>query len=224
MSRVQPLGSPVIFETTRLTKVLQGVRRCPHCAKADPTLTAVWATDRDVGTPRGDGGKPQKWAAYLCGSCGSVVTACGAPGDAIGSLATPRVYKIFPSAPTVDDTLPPIAKRFLEQAMETLHAPDAAAVMAGSAVDAMLKEKGYEKGSLYDRIDKSVADGILTKAMGDWAHSVRLGSNRPRHADKDRPHVSPEEAARSVGFAKALGDFLFVLTAQIEEAVQHAQD
>ncbi|WHO39136.1 DUF4145 domain-containing protein [Sphingobium sp. AP49] len=134
------------------------------------------------------------------------------------------MHAIYPAPPTISDSIPSIAKRFLEQAFETLHAPDAAAVMAGSAVDAMLKHLGYKEGSLYQRIDKAQADSLLTKGMADWAHSVRLGSNRPRHADEENPHVSAEEAARSVRFAQSLGDFLFVLTAQIQEAVQHAQD
>ena len=95
--------------------------------------------------------------------------------------------------------------------------------MAGSAVDAMLKEKKYEKGSLYERIDQAVADHVLTEAMGDWAHEVRLGSNRPRHADKDNPHVSSDEAAQSVEFAEALGNFLFVLTAKIERGIEFAK-
>ena len=94
--------------------------------------------------------------------------------------------------------------------------------MAGSAVDAMLKKHGYETGSLYDRIDKALADNLLTKGMADWAHEVRLGSNRPRHADKDKPHVSPSEAAQSVEFAEALGNFLFVLTARIDRGLKAA--
>jgi hypothetical protein len=84
--------------------------------------------------------------------------------------------------------------------------------LARSAVDAMLKKRGYETGSLYARIDKALADNLLTKRMADWAHEVRLGSNRPRHADKDKPHVSASEAAQSVEFAEALGNFPFVLT------------
>lgn len=83
----------------------------------------------------------------------------------------------------------------------------------------MLKARGYQDGSLYARIDKAKIDALLTAGMADWAHSVRLGSNRPRHADMDSPHVSPADAKRSVDFAEALGNFLFVLTAQIEEAV-----
>ncbi len=94
--------------------------------------------------------------------------------------------------------------------------------MAGSAVDAMLKAKGFVKGSLYDRIDEALTATVLTKGMADWAHSVRLGSNRPRHADAERPHVSAAEAKQSVEFAEALGNFLFVLTARIERGIAAA--
>jgi hypothetical protein len=97
-----------------------------------------------------------------------------------------------------------------------------AAVMAGSAVDAMLKHYKYEEGSLYARIDKALADNLLTKGMADWAHEVRLGSNRPRHADKDRPNVSSAEALQSVEFAESLGNFLFVLTARIDRGLAAA--
>lgn len=103
-----------------------------------------------------------------------------------------------------------------------MHAPDAAAVMAGAAVDAMLKNLGYEKGSVYTRIDDALADNKLTKGMAEWAHVVRLGSNRPRHADKEAPHVSPEEAKRSVDFAEALGNFLFVLSGKIDRGIAAA--
>ena len=64
----------------------------------------------------------------------------------------------------------------------------------------------------------------ITKAMGDWAHEVRLGSNRPRHADHEMPHVSPAEAKQSVRFAEALGYFLFVLTAQIKRGTEAAKE
>lgn len=95
--------------------------------------------------------------------------------------------------------------------------------MAASAVDAMLKALGYRDGSLYDRIDKAVADSVLTKGMADWAHSVRLGANRPRHADVEQPHLSADEARQSVEFTEALGSFLFVLKARIDRGIAAAK-
>jgi hypothetical protein len=111
----------------------------------------------------------------------------------------------------------------LQQAFVTLHAPDAAAVMAGSAVDAMLKYFELVKGSVYDRIDEAVERHILTASMGKWAHEVRLGSNRPRHADKDNPHVSQKEARQSVEFAEMLGHFMFVLSSRVEKGIADAR-
>jgi hypothetical protein len=97
-------------------------------------------------------------------------------------------------------------------------------MVAGSAVDAMLKQLGYEDGSVYERIGQAVTDHKLTEGMGLWAHEVRLGSNRPRHADKENPHVTPDEAKQSVEFAEALGYFLFVLTKRIERGTQAAKE
>jgi len=129
---------------------------------------------------------------------------------------------LFPDAKTAHEDIPEPARTSLQEAYETLHAPDAAAVMAGSAVDAMLKARGLETGNLYTRIDEALASNLLTKGMADWAHEVRLGSNRPRHADQERPHVSPEEAKQSVEFADALGNFLFVLTARVNRGLKEA--
>jgi hypothetical protein len=194
-------------------KMLEGVTRCPHCSVANPLLAQVW----EGATHSGNGGVQTQWAAFACTSCGSIVTAKSRLNQ---SLDRSLPFAVYPSPPSVHQDVPDPARTFLRQAFETLHAPDAAAVMAGSAVDAMLKHFGYLDGSLYSRIDAALKDHLLTTGMADWAHSVRLGSNRPRHADKDSPHVSAEDAQRSVAFAKALGDFLFVLTAQIADAVQ----
>jgi hypothetical protein len=131
--------------------------------------------------------------------------------------------KVIPEPKSAHADIPMPARSFLQQAFDTLHAPDAASVMAGSAVDAMLKALGYVDGSLYVRIDKAVEDHKLTKEMGDWAHEVRLGSNRPRHSDAEKPHVSAQEATQAVEFAESLGNFLFVLSSRIQRGTEAAK-
>jgi hypothetical protein len=138
-------------------------------------------------------------------------------------VTNPIVVEVIPAAKSAHEDLPERARVYLDQAFQTLSSPDAAAVMAGSAVDAMLKELGYREGSVYKRIDEALADHKLTDGMAKWAHSVRLGANRPRHADENDPHVSAEEARQSVDFAEALGQFLFVLTARIERGIAAAE-
>ncbi len=196
---------------------LVGVRRCPHCSVATPTLQRVWASHDGYGTPRSDGQQHRAWCCYLCTSCGGAVTARG-----YGKGINQDAEAIFPRSKEAHVDIPPTPRTFLQQAYETLYAPDASAVMAGSAVDAMLKHFGHTDGSLYKRIDEALEARLLTKGMADWAHSVRLGSNRPRHADENNPHVTGEEAQRSVDFAEALGNFLFVLTKQIDDGIAAA--
>lgn len=189
---------------------LWGLSRCPHCGVATPNMNRVWS---DAFAGYGHSG----WSAYRCNTCFGVVSCFMRWTD-----QDFQVLHTWPSEKVAHEDIPEPARTFLKQAFETLHAPDAAAVMAGSAVDAMLKAKGLADGSLYSRIDKALDSNILTDGMARWAHSVRLGSNRPRHADAERPHVSAEEAKQSVEFAEALGQFLFVLTAQIDRGIEAA--
>ena len=201
----------------RLTQTLEGIARCPHCGIANPQLVMRWHSQQHTPHAIGPG---NMWAAYSCTRCGGVVTAKGANNDGTSNA---EIIAVFPAAKEAHADIPEPARKFLQQAYETLHAPDAAAVMAGSAVDGMLKALGYKDGNLYGRIDQAVKDQKLTAGMGDWAHEVRLGSNRPRHSDESEPHVSPEQAAQSVEFAEALGYFLFVLTKRIESGLAAAK-
>ena len=201
----------------QLVEQLHGVSRCPHCGIADPNLFRIYITKGLLPTTSDYPGS--RWALYVCATCGDCVSAKGYAGQ---DAERATVERIFPAPQYAHEDIPDVARNFLQQAYETLHAPDAAAVMAGSAVDAMLKEHGYVDGTVYHRIEKAVEDHLLTEAMGEWAHSVRLGSNRPRHADADNPHLSHDEAKQSVEFAEALGNFLFVLSAQIQRGINAA--
>ena len=162
----------------------------------------------------------------MCSNCKGIVVAKShmATGE---SGPFYRVLETFPSAPAVEEEVPEPARNYLEQAHRTLgDAPDAAAMVASSSVDAMLKNKGFDnsKKSLHDRIDQAVESRLLTEDMGKWAHHVRFVSNNPRHADDQDPHVSPEQARIVVDFADALGEFLFVLPSRAEKAISDARE
>jgi hypothetical protein len=146
-----------------------------------------------------------------------------AKGAANENASNSTVVEIIPAPKMAHTDIPEPARTFLQQVYETIHAPGAGAVMAGSAVDSMVKAMGYSEGTLYNRIDKAVEDHALTKDMGEWAHEVRLRSNRPRHSDTARPHVTADEAKQSVEFAEALGSFLFVLSSRIKRGTEDAK-
>jgi hypothetical protein len=118
----------------------------------------------------------------------------------------------------VDDSVPIRARQFLTQAIGSIHAPAGAVMLAGSAIDAMLKEKGLKDGSLYKRIDQAAAENLITREMALWAHEVRLEANDQRHADEEAELPEEADARRVIEFSKALAQFLFVLPAQVARA------
>lgn len=207
-----------MHQNTDVMKTLNALEKCPHCGVSSPFMPMRWS-GKTLGSKHG---LERLWGVFACNSCGSLVTAVTS-GNVWDEHTLKRPRKIHPSPKSANEDIPATARRYLQQAMDTIHAPDAAAVMAGSAVDAMLKSSGLHDGSLYCRIDQARDQGLLTQSMADWAHEVRLGSNRPRHADADDPHVTSEQARQSVDFAEALGNFLFVLTARIQRGIEAAK-
>lgn len=215
--------------TVRLRNPLSSLERCPQCGTAKPTLelhNVVWKRmliERQ--------GQWSAWLIYQCTSCTDIVT-FGAilPKFELSQLklqlsgSDVKSISIMPGFQneTLNDW-PSTAANFMRQALNTRAAPDGAVMLTGSAVDAMLKEKGLTKGSVYDRINNAVAEGLLTEAMGEWAHSVRLAANNPRHADLNSPHATLDQADASIEFAQALGQFLFVLPAKVRRGKEAAQ-
>lgn len=186
--------------------------RCPHCGVDRPLLHQLsqWETHNYLGE------NLRRWRVYQCSRCGGVVTA------AASNFEGP-VTECYPSVSEVDSTLPEKARAYLQQALSSLSAPAGAIMLAASAVDAMLKAKGYKDGSLYSRIDKASAEHMITPAMAQWAHDVRLDANDQRHADDTMPLPTPDEAKRAVDFAAALGEFMFVLPARVQRGISEAK-
>ena len=155
------------------------------------------------------------WAAFRCTTCGHIVTAKGEEGANEGN---PLIAEIFPDIWQLDEVVPERVRNYLNQAHRTLSAPDASVVMSASSIDAMLQDNGLVDGSLYNRIDQAVTNGILTQKMADWAHRVRLDANNPRHADASIPHMSADDAKRAFDFANALTEYLYMLPSRMPPA------
>lgn len=92
-------------------------------------------------------------------------------------------------------------------------------MVAGSSVDAMLKEKGYAKKSLYYRIGKAANEHLITQDMAEWAHDVRLDANDQRHADEKVVLPTTDDAERVSEFALAFAEYLFVLPAKTKRGL-----
>ena len=182
--------------------------RCPHCGVNSPNLhqSQIFETNNAEQNER------QVWAIYVCRRCGGVVSAKSNNPQAM-------VQAYYPSASTVHDAIPDRARTYLQQAYESLHVPAGAVMLAASAVDAMLKAKGLTSGSLYARIDAAKDNGTITSDMATWAHQVRLDANEQRHSDEDSPLPTGQDAERSIEFASALAQFLFVLPSLVQRGL-----
>lgn len=205
--------------------------RCPQCGTAKPTLVLQHVVYKNALSTGHENWAA--WAVYQCTSCLDVVCfeTILPHYKELSQLQLQMIqrryngWNILPGFGTEAlQDWPDTAKNFMQQAVESGSAPDGAVMLAGSAVDAMLKAKGLEKGTVYERINKAVVDGLLTEAMGEWAHAVRLASNNPRHADLNSPHATSAQAEASMEFAKALGQFLFALPAKVQRGKDAAEN
>ena len=183
------------------------LNRCPHCGVSHPRL----GLNADFTTISHSGGDHRQWGCYYCSSCGGVVTAAASMND-----TSKNVIEHYPQMQTADEAIPKRARDFLNQAIESLHAPSGAVILCASSVDAMLKEKGFTDGSLYERIEAAAEKHLITTEMAEWAHEVRLDANDQRHADESAQLPMQPEAQKCIDFTTALGEFLFVLPGRVE--------
>jgi hypothetical protein len=185
---------------------------CPHCKIDNPDLVR----HSDITTKDCEGLRARLWRIYICQRCGGIITASG---DGIGSYAK----ELYPKIADIDTAIPDRAREYLRQAVQSIHSPSGAVMLAACAVDAMLTNKSYVEGSLYTRIDKAAEDHLITKDMAKWAHEVRLDANEQRHPDPDAGLPTETDAERSIAFVKALGEFMFILPARVTRGLTAAQ-
>jgi len=176
---------------------------------------------------RSDGAAPEVWAVYACRSCSGLVTARGEKVAKVVSGTTRNglaVSAYYPTSPSVDEAVVPSAARYLKQAIETKHAPDACVLMCAGAIDAMLKHNGLENGSLKERIDKALEQRLIPTALSDWAHRVRLDANDTRHADQNASPMTSLDAERAIDFTMAMANYLFVFPSKMPPATTEARE
>lgn len=182
------------------------LERCPHCSVAKPNFTQ-WAA-RQV--PNRSQDVVKYWTIYYCGSCAGCVMSWSEQD------VNHPIVEIWPAEQTVPEEVPGRARQYLMEAIASIHAPTGAVLLAGSAVDSMLKEKGYKDGSLYGRIDQAAKDHVITEDMAAWAHEVRLDANGQRHADENEALPNGEDALKTLDFANALAQLMFVLPSRVK--------
>lgn len=187
--------------------------RCPHCRVDHPNLRVQTVFN----TTTHEGNNTRIWKAYACSRCGGVVIASS---NKDGSWAK----EIYPDVIAANEAIPEPARTYLNQAIDSLHAPAGSVMLAASTVDAMLKANSYKDGNLYSRINKAAEDHLITIEMAQWAHEVRLDANDQRHADDKVTLPTADDAKRCIDFVLALGEFLFVLPSRVKLGLADASN
>jgi hypothetical protein len=188
--------------------------RCPHCGVDRPMLNRVHTLETDDHQQK----SRRFWSIFVCRRCGGVVTAASYSSHS-GPIA--GHYPQLRQA-AADEAIPERAREYLHQAYLSGQAPAGAVMLAASAVDWMLKEKSFLEGSLYSRIEQAAANGVITREMAQWAHQIRLDANDQRHADINVGVPTTNDARRTLEFAAALADFMFVLPSRVSRGLAQA--
>jgi hypothetical protein len=193
------------------------LEKCPHCGTDTPTLELH---QQSFYTESSDKYEKRMWGIYVCKRCGGVVTASARMPNA--AHVPFIVHEIYPYSKSLDESIPTKPRTFLKQAIDSLHSPSGSIMLAASSVDAMLIEKGFNNDTLYGKIKSAVEEHKITQEMADWAHEVRLNANSERHPKDDIESATTEDAKRTVEFAKAMAEFLFVLPSKVQRGIEAA--
>jgi len=195
---------------------------CPHCLSksAGFTVTHQWYALESF-----------KKASVLavCGVCNNaIIIKVGSYGDhnvndyRQNDLHFPVTHDFVEGTyPTISmdipNDCPSSVERFYVQGIENLRGNnwDAAGAMFRKSLDVATKliSPADKKETLFHRIEKLVERGLLTPAMGDWSHELRLDGNEAVH-DEDPETKTDAEAMQK--FAEAFLRYSFTLPRLVE--------
>lgn len=90
-----------------------------------------------------------------------------------------------------------------------------AVMMARAVIEASAKQHGVKSGSLFDKIDRLVQDGLIRGLLGDAAHEVRIAGNDMAHGDFATTQVSGDDADEILALMEDFLSELFQLPRRI---------
>jgi hypothetical protein len=117
---------------------------------------------------------------------------------------------------TVDASVPEaVGAAFVEaQRCFDVGAYNACATMCRRAVQAAVVERGGKGETLFKQIDDLAEQRLITPALQEWAHEVRVIGKVGAHADEPI-EATVEDARDGLAFAEELFDHLYVLPARL---------
>jgi len=160
--------------------------------------------------------KTLNYDTLKCTNCSNLIMVFWSAGDRIHDYKTVPWRIEITQAPT---SWPAEVGRFWLQATRSIAASnwDAAALMARSALQAVMRDKEAKGKNLKEEIDHLAAEGLLPKVMNDWAHELRLLANTAAHPAPGDPQPTAQDVKLAMSFLNLLLRYLYDLPQSIEQ-------
>lgn len=189
---------------------------CPFCAEKG-NFELVFHAEKKKPNSR----KKLNFDVYKCGNCAGFVHVFWSASEHPGSQGL-HSYKVLPwplgkiEAP---EHWPEAVKRYWKQAHDTIKGEnwDAAAVMAGSALQAALRDYGAKGKNLKEEIECLAEKGVLPTIMKEWSSELRFLRNNSAHPKKNQTELNPQDVEDVIEFLDYFLRYLYDLPKQINE-------
>lgn len=184
---------------------------CPFCSERGNFKIAHHAEKK-----KANGHKVLNFDTLECGSCkGYVMCLWSASRDmhAFRVLPWPLMHEKHPIH------WPETVGRFWLQAKRNISGEnwDATVVMARSAMQAALRDKGAQGANLKQEIEDLARKGLLPPIMKDWSDTLRDLGNDSAHPKPAQAPTSSRDAQDIVRYLDFLLEYLYDLPKQIAE-------
>lgn len=188
--------------------------KCVFCMEEGNFKTVFHAEKKK---PNSD--KKLNFDTLECGNCKGYVMVIWSAGEHHGDLHN---YKVLPYPIKLEkypEHWPEAVGRYWLQAKRNISDEnwDAAAVMARSALQIVLRDNKAEGKNLKQEIDDLAAKGTLPPIMKDWSTHVRNLGNDSAHPQPEQDPTNPQDARDIVGFLDFLLEYLYTLPHRINQ-------
>ncbi len=166
-------------------------------------------------------GKVLHYDTLKCGNCGNLTFVFWSAASSISSqglhdyrtLPWPQKITKFPEHWPAD-----VGRNWL-QAQKSIQTKswDAAALMARSAIQLVVREQKAKGANLKAEIDDLAEKGVLPPVMKEWAHELRVLGNDNAHPAPGDEGTSPADANDVVEFLTFLLRMTYTLPHDIEQ-------
>jgi len=153
-----------------------------------------------------------------CGNCAGYVMVLWSPESGGSAIHDFRVLPWPRRVEKAPEVWPTDVGRFWIQAHRTLQDEnwDAAAVMARSALQLALRERGASGNNLKQEIDDLAGKGLVPRVMQEWSHELRELGNESAHPKPGQQPTVARDAKDIVQFMDYLLEYLYSMPHRIQ--------